>query len=84
VQQLKPRPDDPKANDPTLYVIFGLLSLVLIALAVGALVLPPMFVYSLMTHHHPFGAIALAAAWVLYIILIGRKLMKPRPPEEAD
>jgi len=84
VQQLKPRPDDPKANDPTLYVIFGLLSLVLIALAVGALVLPPMLVYSLMTHHHPIGAVALAAAWVVYIVLIGRKLMKPRPPENEN
>jgi hypothetical protein len=81
---MKPRPDDPKANDPALYVIFGLLSLVLIAIAVGALVLPPMFVYSLMTHNHPIGAVALAAGWVLYIILIGRKLMSARPPSDAD
>jgi hypothetical protein len=81
---MRPRPDDPKANDPTLYVIFGLLSLVLIALAVGALVLPPMFVYSLMTHHHPIGAVAVAAAWVFYIILIGRKLMKPRAPDDPE
>lgn len=81
MQQLKPRPDDPKANDPTLYVIFGLLSLGLMAIAVAALVLPPMFVYSLMMRHHPIGAVAVAAGWVLYIILIGRKLMRARPPE---
>ena len=79
---MKPRPDDPKANDPTLYVIFGLLSLVLIAIAVGGLVLPPMLVYSLMTHHHPVGAVALAGAWVVYVILIGRKLMSARPPKD--
>jgi len=59
-----------------------LLSLVLIAVAIGALVLPPMLVYSLMTRHHPIGAVALAGGWVLYIILIGRKLMSARPPED--
>jgi RsiW-degrading membrane proteinase PrsW (M82 family) len=81
---MKPRSDDPKADDPALYVVFGLLSLVLIAVAVGALVLPPMFVYSLLTRHHTVGAVALAAAWVAYIVLVGRKLMSARPPDDPE
>jgi hypothetical protein len=83
VQQLtRPRPDDPRANDPALYVIFGLASLLLIALAIGAMVMPPLFVYSLLTHHHPVGAVALASGWIGYLVWVGQKLMRARPPED--
>jgi hypothetical protein len=41
------KPDDEKATSPLLYVLVGLLSLVLAALFVAALVLPPMFMHTL-------------------------------------
>src|SRR5216684_2349727 len=43
----KPEPDDLKATSPAMYIVFGLLSMVLAALFVAALVLPPLFTYSL-------------------------------------
>ena len=42
------RPDDDKARSPVLYVLFGLLSLVMVAVFVAALVLPPMFMHTLL------------------------------------
>lgn len=38
---MRPRPDDEKAESPILYVLFGLLSLVLVAGALAFLFLPP-------------------------------------------
>ncbi len=86
----KPEPDDVKATSPGVYVVFGLLSMVLAALLVAALVLPPLFTYSLIVRGVRAGRPGMVAAGgvmaLLYFFLfarLGRRLMgRPRPPAE--
>ena len=82
------RPDDEKATSPILYVLFGLLSLVLVAFFVAALVLPPMFMHSLIIRglrsHRPgmlAAGLALAALYFFTLVRVGMKLGKSKPPK---
>ena len=84
-------PDDEKATSPVLYVLFGLLSLVLVALFVAALVLPPLFTHTLIVRGIRTGrpvmwllGLTLALGYFAAVLAIGRKLMRrpPPPPEE--
>jgi len=86
------KPDDEKATSPVLYVAVGLLSLVLAALFVAALVLPPMFMHTLILRGirggRP-GMIALGGLlFVLYAMMlwsVGKRIMgKPAPPPSDD
>jgi hypothetical protein len=85
------RPDDEKATSPVMYVLFGLLSLVLAALFVAALVLPPLFTCSLLVRGVRTGRAGMLAAGALmaalYLLLFfaaGRKLMgRPKEPPTA-
>jgi hypothetical protein len=81
---VKPRPDDPKANSPGLYVIFGLVSLVLLGLAVAGMALPPLFIYAALVRGHTALAVALTVAYALYLGLLARKLFRARPREDED
>ena len=80
-------PDDEKAKSPIMYVLFGLLSLVLVALFVAALVLPPLFTHSLIVRGLRSGRPAMVAAGsalaLVYFYVIfsaGKRLMgRPRP-----
>ena len=80
-----PEPDDEKAQSPVLYVVFGILSLVLAALFVGALVLPPLFTHTLIVRGLRSDRPAMVAAGgvmaLLYLsamVAAGRRLMRPR------
>jgi hypothetical protein len=82
---VRPQPDDEKAQSPILYVIFGLLSLLLAAIFVAALVLPPLFTHTLIVRglraERPamVAAGAVMAAVYLYALsAVGRRLMGPR------
>jgi hypothetical protein len=84
-----PRPDDEKARSPVLYVLFGLLSLVMVAIFIAALVLPPMFTETLIVRGIRTGrpgmlALGLVMA-LLYLLLlwsVGKRLMsRPKPPQ---
>jgi len=88
-----PKPDDEKATSPVMYVLFGLLSLVLVALFVAALVLPPLFTHTLIIRgvrsHRPGMLVAgLLMATIYFAILwrVGKRLMGPRaaaPPGDS-
>jgi hypothetical protein len=81
-------PDDEKATSPVMYVAFGLLSLVLVALFVAALVLPPMFTHTLIVRGirsgRPGMLVAGAIMGLMYFAImwsVGKRLMsKPKPP----
>src|SRR6478752_4906982 len=81
---LSPKPDDEKATSPGMYVVFGLLSLF-----VAALVLPPMFMYTLIVRgvrSHSVGSlVAGLAMFAMYFSIfykVGKRLMS-RPPAEG-
>src|SRR5689334_2622845 len=85
------RPDDEKALSPIQYVLFGLLSLLLVALFVAALVLPPMFMHTLIIRgirSERWGmlaaGIALAAVWLYTIFRIGKRVMRPRKDDQNE
>jgi hypothetical protein len=83
-----PEPDDDKARSPIMYVLFGLLSLVLVAVFVAALVLPPLFMHTLIVRGIRSGrpamlaaGLVLAALYILIMFSVGKKLMgRPKPP----
>jgi len=86
------QPDDDKATSPIMYVLFGLLSLVLAAVFVAALVLPPLFTHTLIIrglHANKPGMLAagivMALVYFMVIYSVGKRLMsKPKePPPEA-
>ena len=86
-----PRPDDDKADNPILYVAFGLLSLVLVALFIAALVLPPMFMHTLILRglrtHRPgmlAAGLVVAAIYALFLYSAGKRLMAPRSKEGGE
>jgi hypothetical protein len=87
---LRPEPDDEKAQSPVAYVLVGLLSLVLVALFVAALVLPPLFMHTLIVRGARTGrpgmlALGLVMAALYFALLVGaaRRLMgRPKPPPE--
>jgi hypothetical protein len=79
---IRPEPDDEKAQSPILYVLFGILSLVLVALFVAALVLPPLFTHTLIvrglrTKHWGMMAAGGVMALVYFFALFsaGKRLM---------
>ena len=82
------KPDDEKAQSPFLYVAVGLLSLVLAALFVAALVLPPMFMHTLIIRGirggRPGMLILGAILLVIYLMMLwaaGKRLMgRPKQP----
>ena len=84
------KPDDEKATNPVLYVLVGLLSLVLAALFVAALVLPPMFMHTLILrgirNDRPGMLILGALLLLIYLSMLwaaGKRLMgRPKPPAE--
>src|SRR3954464_6096411 len=84
------KPDDEKATSPLLYVLVGLLSLVLAALFVAALVLPPMFMHTLIIRGIRGGrpamlalGLVLASIYLLMLWALGKRLMgRPQPPPE--
>ena len=86
------RPDDEKATSPILYVLVGLLSLVLAAVFVAALVLPPMFMHTLIIRGIRSGrpamlalGLVLAAIYLVMLWVVGKRLMgRPQqpPPQE--
>lgn len=86
------KPDDEKATSPGLYVLVGLLSLVLAALFVAALVLPPMFVHTLIIRGVRSGRPAMLALGLLFAAIymmalwsVGKRLMgRPTPPPNDD
>src|SRR4051812_25320196 len=89
------QPDDDKARSPVMYVAFGLLSLVMIVVFVGALVLPPMFMHTLLIRGARTGrwgmfslGVLLALLYLAILWATGKRLMsKPKPPppdEEAE
>ncbi len=85
---LKPQPDDEKATSPVMYVLFGLLSLVLVAVFVAALVLPPLFMHTLIVRgirsSRPgmlAAGLVLAVMYLLILFSVGKRLMgKPKAP----
>jgi protein-S-isoprenylcysteine O-methyltransferase Ste14 len=85
------KPDDEKATSPVLYVAVGLLSLVLAALFVAALVLPPMFMHTLIIRGirggRPGMIVVGGLLFVIYAMMLwgaGKRIMgKPAPPPES-
>jgi hypothetical protein len=85
------KPDDEKATSPVLYVFVGLLSLVLAAVFVAALVLPPMFMHTLIIRgirsDRP-GMLALGVllglVYLMLIWAVGKKLMGRPAPKKED
>jgi hypothetical protein len=74
--------DDERANDPARYIGTGLLSLLFVALAIAALVLPPAFAAGFILRGRgaarPIGA-ALLVGWFGALVFIGRRLMGAKP-----
>jgi uncharacterized membrane protein len=74
-------------------VLFGLLSLVMVAVFVAALVLPPMFMHTLLIRglrNGRYGMVALGAllalVYLMFLWAVGKRLMgrpKQPPPEDA-
>jgi hypothetical protein len=88
---LSPAPDDEKAGSPVLYVLVGLLSLVLAALFVAALVLPPLFTHTLILRGLRSGrmgmlllGLVMAAVYLVLLWAVGKRLMGRRPPPPDD
>ena len=91
---LRPEPDDDKATSPGMYVLFGLLSLVLIAIFIAAMVLPPLFTYSLIVRGARTGRWGMLTAGVvmgffyaLIFFALGKRLMgaqRSTPPTEDE
>ena len=84
-----PQPDDEKATSPVLYVVFGLLSLFLAAVFVAAMVLPPLFIHTLVIRGIRLDkpgmwctGLALGALYFWGLIMLGRRLMRKPPPDE--
>jgi hypothetical protein len=81
------KPDDEKAQSPFAYVLVGLLSLVLVAVFVAALVLPPLFVHTLIIRGIRSGRPAMLALGLLFAVIyalvvwsVGKRLMgRPKP-----
>jgi hypothetical protein len=85
---VSPEPDDERAKSPGMYIVVGVLSLVLAALFVAALVLPPMFTYSLIVRgvrsSRPgmlLAGLVMAALYFAVLFSVGRRVMgKPKAP----
>jgi hypothetical protein len=86
-----PVPDDEKATSPVMYVVFGLLSLVLVAIFVAALVLPPLFTHTLILRgirsNRPGMLIAgllMALVYVAILWRVGKRLMSAPKHDQTD
>src|SRR5688572_12936582 len=88
---LSPKPDDEKATSPVMYVLVGLLSMVLVVLFVAALVLPPMFMHTLILRGIRSGrpaslvlGLVLALLYLTMLWAVARRLMgrAKNPPSE--
>jgi hypothetical protein len=85
------RPDDEKADSPVMYVLFGLLSLVLVAIFIAALVLPPMFMHTLILRgvrsHRPgmlAAGIVVGAIYLAFLWSAAKRLMAPKRSNEES
>jgi protein-S-isoprenylcysteine O-methyltransferase Ste14 len=85
------KPDDEKATSPVLYVAVGLLSLVLAALFVAALVLPPMFMHTLIIRGirggRPGMIVVGGLLFVIYAMMLwgaGKRIMGRPAPSSSD
>jgi uncharacterized membrane protein len=86
------RPDDEKATSPIMYVVVGLLSLVLAAVFVAALVLPPLFTHTLIIRGLRTGrvgmlllGVVMALIYLLLLWSVGKRLMgRPRNDDQSD
>jgi len=84
----RPDPDDDKASSPVMYVAFGLLSLVMVAIFVAALVLPPLFMHTLIVRGLRSGrpgmlvvGVLLALFYFAIVFAVGKRLMgRPKQP----
>lgn len=79
-------PDDPRAKDGALYVVFGLLALPLLVVAIGSFVVLPavsfgLFLKAREQHRAGFlvAAIALAVVWLVYLFWTVRRLSRAKP-----
>jgi hypothetical protein len=73
---MAPIPDDERAAHAGRYILTGLLSLVMIALFVGALALPPLFIFAAYRRGHgPLGT-AILLGYVLFLALVVRQLFR--------
>lgn len=86
-----PAPDDEKATSPVQYIVFGLLSLVLVAIFVAALVLPPMFTHTLIIRGIRSGRPAMLVAGIVMALIyfailwrVGKRLMAPRKTDQNE
>lgn len=78
------QPDEPTARDPVQYVLFGLVSLLLWALAIAVIALPPWFAVAYFTRGRPGIAAALAVPWLAVMLYLGSRLMRARGrPEDG-
>ncbi len=69
------------------FVGVGLLSFALLALALAAFVLPPAFAAGLILHGGRalrIAGCALGGAWLVGVMVVGRRVMAPRSRGESD
>lgn len=87
------RPDDEKATSPILYVVFGLLSLVMVGIFLAALFLPPLFIHTLIVRGlrmHRWSLLLaggiLGAIYFTIFFAVGRRLLSARhnPASSVD
>lgn len=86
------RPDDEKATSPILYVVFGLLSLVMVGIFLAALFLPPLFILTLIVRglrlHRWSLVLAGGVLGLIYFSIffaMGKRLLSARhTPSPAD
>lgn len=72
------QPDEHVARDPVQFVIFGLASLVLWALAIAAIALPPWFAVAYFQKGRHGIAAALGVPWLGVMLYLGSRLMRAR------
>lgn len=79
--------DDERADHAGSYIGVGLLSLLLIAVAMAAFVLPPAFAAGFILKGRPalrVAGYALLCVWLAGMLLVGRRIMAPLPPDDDD
>jgi hypothetical protein len=75
---MAPIPDDERAAHAGRYILMGLASHLLIALFVGALALPPLFIFAAYRRGQgPLGT-AILLGYLLFLALVARKLFGGR------
>ncbi len=82
-------PDDPKAEDGVLYVIFGVLALPLLVLGIGSFVVLPVLAAGFAIKGFErdvigfkVAAAGLGALWLAYLAWIVKRLGRARPRDD--